>query len=135
MLAKRTFLAALVVAGAVSSYTHQVRAAEMVGGASYVVETTAKPGCRAVVLHIIREGGALTGVVFFKDGSGVSSVKGTTDGHTLQWTMAPLNGSGPTGQVTGQVSSVGNLTARLTGTDCTLETTVPQYHENAGGSS
>ncbi len=106
-----------------------VLAQGMTGGASYAVETTAKPGCRAAVLHIVREGGELSGVVFFKEGSGVSSVKGSTDGRTLQWTMTPVSGEGPKGDVTGQVSSTGNLAAHLAGTNCTLETTVPQYHE------
>ena len=105
----------------------------MPGGASYVVETPAKPGCRAAVLHIVREGTGLTGVVFFRDGSGVSNVQGSTDGHTFQWSMTSIAGNGPAGQVTGQVSAQGMLTANLAGTNCTLETTVPQYREYSGG--
>ena len=105
----------------------------MTGGASYVVETTAKPGCRPVVFHVVREGGTLSGVVFFKDGSGVSSVNGTTDGSTVSWTMSSLSGSGPTGNVTGQISPQGGLAARLSGTNCTLDTTVPQYRDLGGG--
>ena len=104
-------------------------AQRLTGGASYAVETTAKPGCRAAVLHIVREGNALSGVVFFKDGSGVSSVKGTSDGQKFSWTMSPLSGSGPSGEVSGQIDQQGSLTAHLEGTNCTLETTVPQYHE------
>ena len=133
MLFRKAFLSALAIAGAAFAQANLAQAQDMAGGASYAVETTAKPGCRAVVLHIVREGGELSGVVFFKDGSGVSTVKGSTDGHTLQWTMTPASGNGPSGQVTGQVSSAGSLTARLAGTNCTLETTVPQFRDYSVG--
>ena len=104
-----------------------------IAGASYVLETSAKPGCRPAVLHIVRNGFALSGVVFFKDGSGVSSVTGTTDGKAFQWTMARIRGAGPQGEVTGQVLPVGALQAKLTGSNCTLEATVPQYHDYGNG--
>ncbi len=132
MWIRTSVLSSLYFVG-VSAVAPNVSAQGMTGGASYAVETSAKPGCRPVVLHIVREGSELTGVVFFKDGSGVSTVQGSTDGHTLQWTMTPANGKGPSGQVTGQVSPQGSLTARLTGSNCTLETTVPQYREYGGG--
>ncbi len=132
MWIRTSVLSSLFLAG-LAALSPTVSAQGLTGGASYAVETSAKPGCRPVVLHIVREGGELTGVVFFKDGSGVSTVQGSTDGHTLQWTMTPVTGKGPSGQVTGQVSPQGSLTARLTGSNCTLETTVPQYHEYGGG--
>ena len=118
-------LATFGLAGAASAQTQGT----LSGGASYVAETSAKPNCRAAVLHIVREGGNLSGVVFFKDGSGVSSVHGSTDGKTFRWTMASMTGAGPQGEVTGAVSPQGALQARLAGTNCTLETTVPQYNE------
>ncbi len=122
-------LAAFCAAAAPGAKAQDIAA----GGASYVEETSAKPGCRAAVLHILREGGALSGVVFFKDGSGVSSVQGTTDGKTFRWTMMPMTGAGPQGEVTGSISPQGSLQARLTATNCTLDTTVPQYHEYSNG--
>ena len=132
MWIRTAVLSSLAVVGAITNAS-RVSAQGMTGGASYAVETPAKPGCRAAVLHIVREGSELTGVVFFKDGSGVSTVHGSTDGRTLQWTMTPASGNGPTGEVTGQISPQGSLTARLTGSNCTLDTTVPQYHEYGGG--
>lgn len=105
----------------------------MSAGDSYVMETSAKPGCRAAVLHIVRSGGALSGVVFFKDASGASSVNGQTDGRTFNWTMTSMSGQGPTGQVTGSVTPEGALQARLTGTNCTLDTVVPRYRDVTTG--
>ena len=132
MWIRTVVLSSFVIVG-MAAAVPTVSAQGMTGGASYAVETSAKPGCRPVVLHIVREGTQLRGVVFFKDGSGVSSVQGSTDGHTLQWTMTPAAGQGPAGQVTGQVSPQGSLTARLVGSNCTLDTTVPQYREYSGG--
>jgi hypothetical protein len=109
-----------------------VMAQGLTDGDSYVAETTATPSCRAAVLHIVRSGGSLSGVVFFKDGSGVSSVAGSTDGKTLSWKMAAISGNGPTGNVTGDISPQGALKAHLVGTNCTLEAMVPRYSQ-AGG--
>ena len=132
MYRKSSFAACVAVLGLVSATSAHAQNS-LSGGASYVAETSAKPSCRPAVLHILREGTALSGVVFFKDGSGVSSVQGTTDGKTFQWTMASMTGAGPQGEVTGDISPQGALRAKLTGTNCTLETTVPQYHEYSNG--
>ena len=109
-------------------------AQEMTPNASYVAETTASSSCRAAVLHIIRSGVALSGVVFFKDGSGASSVNGDTDGRTFRWTMASMTGSGPVGEVTGSVSPDGALQAKLAGTNCTLTTVIQRYRDVYNGS-
>ena len=109
-------------------------AQEMTPNASYVAETAEAPGCRPAVLHIIRSGVALSGVVFFKDGSGVSSVNGGTDGRTFHWTMASMTGSGPVGEVTGSVSPDGALQAKLAGTNCTLTTVIQRYRDIYNGS-
>ncbi len=104
-----------------------VQARQMSSGDSYVKETAGSPGCPPVVLHVLRSGQTLSGVVFFKDGSGVSSVQGTTDGTNVNWTMTPMSGNGPKGEVTGRVSPQGSLRLQLTGTNCTLKTMVPLY--------
>ncbi len=103
------------------------QARQMTGGDSYVKETTGSPGCPPAVLHILRSGQTLSGVVFFKDGSGTSSVNGTTDGTNVNWTMTPISGNGPKGEVTGRVSPQGSLQLQMTGTNCTLKTMIPVY--------
>jgi hypothetical protein len=60
-------------------------------------------------------------------------VVGSTDGKTFQWKMATMSGAGPQGDVSGQISPQGALQAKLVGTNCTLDTTVPQYHEYSNG--
>ncbi len=96
---------------------------------TFVGATKASAGCPAVKLHIVRAGSALSGVVFYADGSGISSVKGTTDGKTLHWTETSVSGHGPTGEVTGKISSEGGLSLNKTGTTCSLTATLPMYND------
>ncbi len=96
---------------------------------TFVGATKGSVGCPAVKLHILRAGGALSGVVFYADGSGISSVKGTTDGKTLKWMQTSVSGHGPTGEVTGKISSEGTLTLNKTGTSCDLTATLPMYND------
>ncbi len=123
----------LCLAAAGFAAPHPVLAQGMSPGDSYVAETPARPGCPPAVLHIVRSGQSLSGVVFFKDGSGVSSVAGSTDGQTLSWRMASIRGNGPAGDVTGTISPKGSLHAQLAGTNCTLDAMVPRYAQIGGG--
>jgi hypothetical protein len=124
---KISIVAGFGVAVASLAMLPPVQGREMPGGDFYVKETTAQPGCPAAVLHILRSGQTLSGVVFFKDGSGTSSVSGTTDGTKVNFTMTPMSGNGPKGDVTGQVSPQGSLQLQLVGTNCKLKTMVPVY--------
>jgi len=96
---------------------------------TFVGATKGSVGCPAVKLHILRAGSVLSGVVFYADGSGISSVTGTTDGKTLKWTQTSVSGHGPTGEVTGNISSVGTLTLNKTGTSCDLTAILPMYND------
>ena len=104
------------------------------GGSSFVGRTTPTPGCPGVELHVIREGSALSGVVFYPDGSGVSSIQGSIQqGGAFSWHQTSIKGSGPAGDVTGTVTQDGKLKAKLTGTICSFETTLPMLNENSNG--
>ena len=103
------------------------------GGASLVGRTTPAPGCAAVGVHIIREGNQLSGVVFFLDGSGVSRVNGSVNGSTFQWHDTPTTGTGPTGDVTGTVSSQGVFQSAKSGTNCTFDKVLPLLNEYSNG--
>ncbi len=124
----RTMSAALLLLafGATASYAQPAISSS---DGSFVGGTSAKPGCPAVRLHILRAGNALSGVVFYADGSGISSVKGKTDGKTLDWKQTSISGHGPTGDVTGKISVDGAMTLNLTGTACNLTATLPQYND------
>ena len=123
------FCGSALVAGLLCSAPASFAQQPSPGGASYVAQTAAKPGCRSVVLHVIREGGQLSGVAFYADGTGVSSVKGMSDGSKFNWTMDSLSGNGPKGDVTGTISPQGALKATLTGTACTLDLLIPRMNE------
>ncbi len=97
------------------------------GVSSFVASTKSTPGCPMVKLHIIRNDTALTGVVFFADGSGVSSVKGTTDGKKFSYTMTSIEGKGPTGDVVGTISPDGLIMSKEVGTKCGLTARIPAY--------
>ncbi len=111
-----------------------VAAAQSPGGGSLVGRTRAAPGCPAVGLHILREGGQLSGVVFNLDGSGLSRVQGTVDGNTFQWHDTVVSGNGPTGDVSGTISPQGVFRSAKAGTPCTFDTLLPMMNEYGGGS-
>ena len=77
------------------------------------------PECPGVELHIIRSGATLSGVVFYTDGSGVSTVSSHVGGSTFFWHQTSIKGNGPPGDVTGTVNANGALRAKLVGTNCT----------------
>lgn len=97
------------------------------GDSTFVGATKAKAGCPATKIHIVRADTLLTGVVFFANGSGVSSVKGTTDGKKFSYTMTSISGQGPVGEVVGTVSPDGMITSNQVGTSCGLTATIPRY--------
>jgi hypothetical protein len=103
------------------------------GGGSFVGTTQDRPGCPAVTLHIIRSGSTLLGSVMYVNGGGMSSVHGQTDGRTLNWTMTPVEGKGPTGQVTGMISPEGRLQIQKVGTECTFTAYLPFVSPDVGG--
>jgi hypothetical protein len=103
------------------------------GGGSFVGTTTEKPGCPAVTLHIVRNGPSLIGTAFFVNGSGTSSIHGQTDGKTVNWTMASIEGKGPVGEVTGTVSPMGRLEIKKVGSSCTFETWLPMIQNTTTG--
>jgi hypothetical protein len=78
-------------------------------------------------LHILRSDSNLSGVVFYADGSGVSTVKGTTDGKKFSYTLTPVSGHGPTGEVVGTVSADGMIMSHNVGTSCGFAATIPRY--------
>ncbi len=105
------------------------------GDGSFVGRTRGTSACPSVTLHILRDASVLSGVVFYSNGSGVSTVKGTTDGKTINWVQTSVSGKGPTGKVTGTVSAAGAMDIHLVGTDCELKVTLPVYNDvlNRGG--
>ena len=122
----------LIVAGGALGVSCAGAVAQSPGGASLVGQTRASAGCPAVGLHIIREGSQLSGVVFNLDGSGTSKVSGTTDGKTFSWHDTPVNGNGPTGDVSGTVSPQGVFRSAKAGTPCTFDTLLPLLNEYGG---
>jgi hypothetical protein len=107
--------------------------AQLGAGGSFVGTTQERPGCPAATMHIVRSGSTLLGTIFFVNGSGTSSIHGQTDGRTLSWTMTPVEGKGPSGQVTGTVSGNGQLRIQKVGTECTFETFLPMLGANRAG--
>jgi len=61
----------------------------------------------------------------YVNGSGMSSIHGQTDGRTVNWTMTSVEGKGPSGQVAGTISQIGQLQIHKVGTECTFETFLP----------
>ena len=88
----------------------------------YVGVNPGSPGCPHIVWSVKRVGnptaGALAGVVWYEDMSGVSVGRGqiAQDGM-FTFTLASVQGAGPVGTVTG-TSAAGNLDANLSGTGC-----------------
>jgi hypothetical protein len=109
-----------------------VASAQMTGGGSFVGTTSETPDCPAVTLHVLRSGPTLIGTAFFVNGSGTSSIHGQTDGRTLSWKMVPVEGKGPSGEVTGTLSPEGLLQIQKVGTSCTFNAMLPMFHENTG---
>jgi hypothetical protein len=109
-----------------------VASAQPMGGGSFVGTTSETPSCPAVTLHVLRSGSTLIGTAFFVNGSGTSSIHGQTDGETLSWTMASVEGKGPVGEVTGTISPNGRLQIKKVGSSCTFETFLPMLNETGG---
>lgn len=128
----KTTLATAIVAAGIAVGCNGAQA-QSPGGASLVGRTTPSPGCPAVGVHILREGNQLSGVVFFLDGSGVSKVSGSVDGNSFRWHDTPSSGNGPTGDVTGTVSSTGVLQSAKAGTSCTFDKVLPMLNEYSNG--
>ena len=105
--------------------------AQGTGGASLVGQTKASPGCPAVEIHITREGSQLSGLVFNRDGSGVSRVNGELNGSTFHWHDTPISGNGPTGDVSRTVTPQGILQSAKTGTPCSFDKVLPIMNENS----
>ena len=94
-----------------------VASAQPTGGGSFVGTTSETQDCPAVTLHVLRSGPTLIGTAFFVNGSGTSSVHGQTDGKTLNFKMASVEGKGPVGDVTGTISPQGLLQIQKVGTN------------------
>jgi hypothetical protein len=109
-----------------------VASAQPTGGGSFVGTTQDKPGCPAVTLHIIRSGSNLIGSAMLVNGSGMSSIHGQTDGKTINFTMTPVEGKGPAGQVAGPISQTGRLDIHKVGTECSFQTYLPQLRPESG---
>jgi hypothetical protein len=122
-----------VCTAAIMIGTLAAASAQPTGGGSFVGTTNEKPGCPAVTLHIVRNGPTLIGTAFFVNGSGTSSIHGQTDGKTLNWTMASIEGKGPVGEVTGTMSPAGRVDIKKVGSSCTFETYLPMVQAAAPG--
>lgn len=69
----------------------------------------------------------LRGVIWFTDGSGISSARGAAgpDGQ-FDLTVRPINGNGPRGQVRGRRHPDGSIEVRMNGTGCShVDTVLP----------
>jgi hypothetical protein len=104
-----------------------------IGHGSFVGTTKASSGCPSVVLHVLRDGSALSGVAFYANGSGVSSVSGTTNGGKFEWNQVSIKGKGPVGEVTGTVSPEGTMVAKLAGSTCSFAATLPMLTNSYPG--
>lgn len=91
-------------------------------GQHFVGSNTGTPGCPSLTWSVKRVGpatsGALAGVAWYEDMSGISVGRGTIaqDGK-FNFTLTSVQGNGPTGTATG-VSVGGNLQADLDGPGC-----------------
>lgn len=61
----------------------------------------------------------LNGVIWYTDGSGISSARGaaTTDGR-FDMVVTPVTGNGPRGRVSGRRNPDGSIDVRMNGTGC-----------------
>lgn len=120
----RPYMATLLLAGTCLMLASGARAQQDASG-SFVGTTSDRPGCPSVTLHIIRDGGRLTGVVFYTNGSGASLITGQVVNGTISWHQTPTNGRGPTGDVNGTINASGVMRLNLTGTPCHFQATLP----------
>jgi len=104
-----------------------------IGHGSFVGTTKASSGCPSIVLHVLRDGSALSGVAFYANGSGVSSLSGSTNGGKFMWHSVSIKGKGPVGDVTGTVSPDGSMVAKLVGTTCSISATLPMLTNSYPG--
>jgi hypothetical protein len=87
-------------------------------------------GCPAIAWRIGQSPtGALHGVMWFNDMSGMSQVDGSANGKQFSLSLRSIMGNGPVGTVTGTVG----VGARLTGTGCANATFRPIVVNNYGG--
>jgi len=77
-------------------------------------------GCPYIAWRLARhENGDVTGIAYYSDMSGVSSVTGTVNqAGQFHLTLTSSMGNGPVGTVTGSRSAKGVVTAKLTGEGC-----------------
>ena len=77
-------------------------------------------GCPNIGWRLARhDDGTITGISYYADASGVSSVKGTySQNGTFDLQVTSTMGNGPVGTVTGQRSQNGALVADLKGEGC-----------------
>ncbi len=118
-----TITSALVLCGLAAAPFGGAMAGEDNWAGVGMYEARAKPtvaNCPGVDWHIQQQpGGKLTGVVFFRDMSGVSNAVGQGDPKTGQFTLTltSVSGKGPVGTVTGSRTSKG-LVAEMKGDGC-----------------
>jgi len=115
---------ALIAAGAMAiaaSYT--AATAQMSYTPRYAGMTgSSVAGCPNIAWRIGQSpSGALHGVLWFTDLSGMSQADGTMKGNDFNLTLRSVMGNGPVGSVTG----VRGQSARLTGTGCANATWTP----------
>jgi hypothetical protein len=77
-------------------------------------------GCPSIGWRLARhDDGTITGISYYADASGASSVKGTySQNGTFDLQVTSTMGNGPVGTVTGQRSQNGALVADLKGAGC-----------------
>jgi hypothetical protein len=77
-------------------------------------------GCPFIAWRLARgEGGAIHGISYYSDLSGLSQVSGHVDNAgKFQLTLKSVMGNGPVGTVTGSKSSKGMLEAEMKGQGC-----------------
>ncbi len=130
---KHVAVCAAILAGSLLSVGPAAAQDAAIGHGSFVTTTKPTPGCPSVVLHVLRDGNALSGVAFYADGSGVSSLSGSTNGGKFEWHSVSIKGKGPVGDVTGTVSPDGAMVAKLAGATCSLTATLPMLTNSYPG--
>lgn len=108
----------LLAVGAVGAGPAFAAAPPVAGGVGWAASSVA--GCPNIQWRVARHAdGSITGIVFYSDMSGMSTVTGTEDssGHFTA-TMTKGMGDGPVGTVTGTRSADGTLTAVMKGEGC-----------------
>jgi hypothetical protein len=76
-------------------------------------------GCPQIIWRLSRDpNGAVHGMVWYDDLSGMSAASGTAASGRFQINLTPRMGNGPAGQIYGTRSNDGTINARMTGTGC-----------------